>query len=103
MAIVARYRYLAAAEVASASLEAAGIENILVDTQTIGVAWYYSTALGGIRLHAKESDVAEAKALLDEAADVEWPEVPAGSADEQCWVCGSLLWNSTAVHGKHWL
>ncbi len=88
MAIVARYRDLAGAEVASASLEAAGITNVLADAQTIGVAWYYSTALGGIRLHVLDGDVVEAQALLGSPTEVEWPELPAGSRDEQCPACG---------------
>ncbi len=87
MAIVARFRDLSEAEVASASLEAAGITNVLDDTQTIGVAWYYSTALGGIRLHVGEADLAEARALLDVPAQAEWPDLPAGSSDEQCPSC----------------
>ena len=88
MAIVARFRDLAGAEVASASLEAAGIMNVLADAQTIGVAWSYSTALGGIGVHVSDSDVEKAREVLESPTTVEWPDLPAGSRDEQCWVCG---------------
>jgi len=62
--------------------------NVLADTQTTGVAWYYSTALGGIRLHVNDSDVAEAREVLDSPTEVEWPDLPISSTDEQCWSCG---------------
>ena len=88
MAIVAHFRDLAGAEVASASLEAAGIMNVLSDTQTIGVAWYYSNALGGVRLHVSDSDAAQAREVLKSPTEVEWPDLPASTSDEQCWACG---------------
>ena len=89
VAVVARFRDLPGAEVASASLEAAGIVNCVFDGYTLGLVWTYSTALGGIRLHVSEADVEEAHRLLEEA-EVEWPaEVMDGHADESCSVCGS--------------
>ena len=90
MAVVARFRDLAEAEVASANLEAAGIPNVLADTQTVGLAWYYSNALGGIRLYVGESDAAEAKALLETPAEIEWPAFPNPSRDERCPACGQF-------------
>jgi hypothetical protein len=91
MAIVARYRDLADAEVASASLEAAGIRNVLADTFMIGVLWSRSTALGGIRLHVSDADADEARELLETPAVAEWPaEFQQGSADEKCPVCGAF-------------
>jgi hypothetical protein len=88
MAVIAQFRDLADAEVASASLDAAGIPNEISDSQTIGVAWYYSNALGGIRLHVAEPVADEARAVLGEATEVEWPELPDGAADERCPACG---------------
>jgi hypothetical protein len=88
MAVIAQFRDLADAEVASASLDAAGIPNEISDSQTIGVAWNYSNALGGIRLHVAEPVADEARAVLAEATEVEWPELPDGAADERCPACG---------------
>jgi hypothetical protein len=88
MPVVASFRDLADAEVASASLEAAGIENVLQDSQTIGVAWTYSNALGGIRLNVPGSAADEARAVLNEPTGVEWPQFPEGAADERCPECG---------------
>jgi hypothetical protein len=90
MPVIARFRDLAPAEVASASLEAAGIPNVLLDSQTIGVAWSYSNALGGIRLHVPDAVEAEARSVLVETGEVEWPEEARGAADEQCPTCGQL-------------
>ena len=91
MAIVGRYRDLAVAEVASASLEAAGIRNVLADAFVIGVSWSYSNALGGIRLHVDEADAEEARDLLATQAAPEWPaDLPGGSSDETCPVCRSF-------------
>jgi hypothetical protein len=89
--VVARFRDLADAEVASASLEAAEITNWLADTWTIGVSWSYSTALGGIRLHVREADVAEASDVLQTTAVTEWPsDLPSGSEDERCPDCAAF-------------
>jgi hypothetical protein len=88
MPVIATFRDLADAEVASASLEAAGIPNVLADAQTIGVAWHYSNALGGVRLHVPEASASEARAMLYEPMEVEWPELPDGALDEQCPACG---------------
>jgi hypothetical protein len=88
MVVIAQFRDLADAEVASASLDAAGIPNDLADCQTIGVAWSYSNALGGIRLHVSDAAADEARAVLGEATEVEWPELPDGAADERCPACG---------------
>jgi len=88
MAVIAQFRDLADAEVASASLDAAGIPNDLSDSQTIGVAWSYSNALGGIRLNVADAAAEEARAVLAETAEVEWPELPEGAPDERCPACG---------------
>jgi hypothetical protein len=90
MAVVARFRDLADAEVASASLEAAGVTNLLLDSQTIGVYWAYSTALGGIRLHVPDSELEEARSVLGGTGEVEWPELPAADSDERCPACGQF-------------
>jgi putative signal transducing protein len=89
MAVVAHFRDLAGAEVASTSLEAAGIVNVLADTQTIGVAWYYWTVLGGIRLHVDDADVAEARAVLEVARHAASPAECRWRSGRSCSWCGS--------------
>lgn len=90
MAIIARYRDLPAAEVASATLEAAGLTNTLFDDATIGVNWAYSTALGWVKVYVAEADAAEARELLEPPREIEWPaEVTDLPAGERCPFCGS--------------
>ena len=87
---MARFRDLPDAEVASATLEAAGIENSLADVCTIGVAWTYSTALGWIRLSVGDSDGDAAREVLKSAESVEWPvEFARCDAADLCPVCDS--------------
>ena len=89
MAVVRRYRDLPGAEVASASLWAAGIENSVADAYTIGLMWTYSTALGWIRLTVADRQFEEADELLDPTGVVDWPSELATDRAEQCPVCGS--------------
>jgi len=80
---------LPGAEVASASLWAAGIENSLADAHTIGLMWTYSTALGWIRLTVEDRQLGEADELLESTGVVDWPVEIATDPAEQCPVCGS--------------
>ncbi|HTR02103.1 MAG TPA: hypothetical protein VMN82_02820 [Thermoanaerobaculia bacterium] len=90
MPTAAWYRDLSEAEVASATLEAAGIFNFLTDAWTIGVDWAYSTALGGIRLGVRAADLEEAREILASVAEAEWPaDLPPPSEDERCLACGA--------------
>jgi len=81
--VVARFRDLPGAEVASATLDAAGISNSLRDTFTIGVLWSYSTALGWIRLSVSDSDRDEALRVLTPDEVVEWPVIESGEDTER--------------------
>ena len=88
MVVVRHFRDLAGAEVASATLEAAGIQNSLADTYLIGLVWNYSTALRGIRVQVSDADADEALDLLETTAVAQWPEDFArGSSDELCPAC----------------
>jgi hypothetical protein len=80
---------LSGAEVASATLDAAGIVNSLDDDFTIGVLWTYSTALGGIRLNVADRDAAAAREALATPDLIEWPDEIEVGQEERCPVCGS--------------
>ncbi len=90
MAVVARFRDLAEAEVASATLEAAGIVNSLADTYYLGLVWTASTALRWIRLNVRDVDLEEARDLLALTADTDWPVEPEQANAEKCVACGSV-------------
>jgi hypothetical protein len=90
MAVAARFRDLPGAEVASATLDAAGISNSLRDTFTIGVLWSYSTALGWIRLSVSDADLDETLRVLTPDGVVEWPVIESGEDTEEfCPACHS--------------
>jgi hypothetical protein len=71
--VAGRFRDLPGAELASASLSAAGIANSLADAYTIGLLWTYSTALGWICVSVAGRDLEEARELLESVTAVEWP------------------------------
>jgi hypothetical protein len=84
------FRDLPGAELASASLSAAGIGSTLLDAYTIGLVWSYSTALRWIRVSVADSDLEEARELLETTAVVEWPTEGAELPEERhCSTCNS--------------
>jgi hypothetical protein len=89
LAVVARFRDLAGAEVASATLEAAGILNSLADTSYVGLVWTNSTAVKWIRLSVRDADLPEALELLAATADADWPADLEEAEAEACPACGS--------------
>ena len=71
--IAARFSFPHEAQIARASLEAAGIPAHLADEHTINMQWLYSNALGGVRLLVPPECLDEAKSILktDHSAQVE--------------------------------
>jgi hypothetical protein len=53
---------------AKSILDSAGIQGYLIDENTIRMDWFYSNALGGIKLQVRETDAAAAAELLDQQA-----------------------------------
>jgi len=106
MPTVFTFRDILDAQAAAALLEAEGIECVLANEYLIGVAWTYSTAVGGVQLQVAPDRADEARALLeaDESAslaDVE-SALPAHRGDDACPRCGSdqvtlVRWSRYAV------
>lgn len=63
---LARFDWLAQAEMARCRLEACGIETFLPDEFTSSIYWHYARGLGGIRLQVGAEDAEDARAILDE-------------------------------------
>jgi hypothetical protein len=53
------------AQLARGTLEASGIESVLRDEHTVGADWFFSTALGGVKIQVRSSDVSEARRVLE--------------------------------------
>src|SRR5215813_4299520 len=63
---VGRFRDLSEALLAKGMLESAGIECFLADQDLVRMDWFYSNAIGGMRLQVKEEDAAAATEILEQ-------------------------------------
>lgn len=90
MITIARYSLPLEAQIARASLEAAGIPAFIADEHTINMNWLYSDALGGVRLQVPEAHAEEALALLaaDHSAEVVEEVAPVPEEPVRCRRCG---------------
>jgi predicted RNA-binding Zn-ribbon protein involved in translation (DUF1610 family) len=66
LVIVRRYRDLTEALMGRALLESAGIPAWIADEHLVGMNWFYSNLVGGVRLQVDESDQAAAQEILEE-------------------------------------
>ena len=85
---IASFSFPYEANLAKASLEAAGIPAFVADEHTINMQWLYSHAMGGVRVQVPRAFAEEAYLLLqadfsDSVADKEELRVPT------CPACGS--------------
>jgi len=77
------------AQIAKTQLEAFGIPVYIENEHTINMDWFYSNALGGVRLLVPENYVDEAKSFLEKDFSDEL-EQKFGESKECCPECGSL-------------
>ena len=90
-----RFLFIANAEIARATLEAAGIDAVLVDENIVRMSWGDAQAHGGVRLQVRAEDADEARAILEETSlDGTAASPPPQSLDdlepdETCHRCGS--------------
>jgi hypothetical protein len=64
--VVRRFRDLMEAELAKGKLASAGIDSLIADENIVRMDWFYSNAIGGLRLIVKPEDADAARDLLDE-------------------------------------
>jgi Putative prokaryotic signal transducing protein len=91
LTVVRVFRDLPQALLAQGCLESAGIECMLADDNLVRLDWFYSNAVGGIKLLVSSADAREAEQILDEPIP-EHMEVDGVGDYEQpkCPKCGSL-------------
>ncbi|WP_443628226.1 putative signal transducing protein [Candidatus Njordibacter sp. Uisw_002] len=63
---IAAFSFPHEAHIAKASLEAANIPALIADEYTINMDWFYSNALGGVRLFVPIEHAAQAKAIIEQ-------------------------------------
>lgn len=88
---IARFRDVPVATMMKGALESAGIQCFLADDQMINTNWFYSNALGGVKLLVSPADFDAAKEVLEQPIP-ERIEFAEGEEYEQprCPKCGSL-------------
>ena len=66
LAVVRKFRDLPEAWLAKGALDAAGIESHLLDQNLVRLDWFYSNAIGGIRLCVRVDDARRAFQVLNQ-------------------------------------
>lgn len=92
LVVIRKFRDLPEAWLAKGALDAAGIESHLLDQNMVRLDWFYSNAIGGIRLCVREPDATSAFDVLDHPPESFALEEDPGIADYQhprCPKCGS--------------
>ena len=88
---VRKFRDLPEALLAKGSLESAGIECALADDNLVRMDWFYSNAIGGIRLLVSSEDAAEAEQILSQPIPEHLDVSGVGDVEQpKCPKCGSL-------------
>lgn len=65
---IATFRSYIQAQFAQTRLQASGIRTFLFDDNTIRINWFWSTALGGVKLRVPRGDVTESVEILRSVA-----------------------------------
>lgn len=85
------YRDLPAADLARGLLESAGIPAWIQDDNLVRMDWFYSNAIGGIRLQVERANAEAARGILEQPMPATI-ELPNGDefAQPRCPQCGSI-------------
>jgi hypothetical protein len=78
LAVIRKFRDLHEAWLAKGALDAAGIESHLLDENLVRLDWFYSNAIGGVRLCVRVDDAAEAFRVLNQPPS---EPLPMGDSD----------------------
>jgi hypothetical protein len=92
LVVIRRFRDLIEAELAKGKLKSAGISSFIADENIVRMDWFYSNAIGGLRLLVEPEDEEAAGAILDEPIPEQIVEEDSGLTYTQphCPRCGSL-------------
>lgn len=86
-----KFRDLPEALLAKGSLESAGIECSLADDNMVRLDWFYSNAIGGIKLLVNRDDLEAAEQVLTSPIPENFEAEGAGAYEQpKCPKCGSL-------------
>lgn len=86
-----QFRDLPEALLAKGSLESAGVECSLVDDNMVRLDWFYSNAIGGIKLKVNRDDLEAAEQVLTQPIPENFDAEGTGAYEQpKCPKCGSL-------------
>jgi hypothetical protein len=79
------------ASIAQSILDSAGIESFLADANLVRMDWFYSNAVGGIKVVVREADAEEARKLLEQEVPESFEAEGSGQYEQpRCPACGSF-------------
>lgn len=88
---IRKFRDLPEALLAKGSLDSAGIECALADDNMVRMDWFYSNAIGGVKLLVNAGDAAEAEQILSQPIPDHMDVTDIGDFEQpKCPKCGSL-------------
>ena len=71
-------------------LKSAGIQAFVADANTVAVNWFYSNAIGGVKVQVKEEDAVKALAIISETENkVDHPNTNTNVDASHCPKCNS--------------
>jgi hypothetical protein len=106
---VRRFRDLPPALLAKGRLDSSGIECLLVDENTVRIDWFWSNAVGGIKLVVKPEDAEAAHEILSQPIPEGFEVEGIGEYRQpKCPKCGSLDvsfegLNEAVAYGSAWI
>ncbi|WP_426415105.1 DUF2007 domain-containing protein [Aestuariirhabdus sp. LZHN29] len=86
---IASYSFPYEAQIARSRLQAQGVDAYVADEHTINMQWFYSDALGGVKVQVTPADVERARSILaedlsQEADLVAWASSPSAVTCRHC-------------------
>lgn len=66
LVVLKKFSHPVEAHLLKSRLESEGIESFVADENIVGLNWFYSNAVGGVRLQVNEQDLEKAQAILNE-------------------------------------
>ncbi|MGZ4824967.1 MAG: hypothetical protein ACXVZT_10125 [Terriglobales bacterium] len=99
--VIRKFRDLPEAWLAKGALDAVGIESHLLDENMVRLDWFYSNAIGGIRLCVREPEAARAFEVLNHPPESFALEEDPGIADYQHPRCPQCRSRDVKVGGSN--
>jgi hypothetical protein len=91
MVTIRQFRDLPEALLAKGSLDSAGIECALVDANTVRIDWFWSNAVGGVKLLVNRDEVNDAEQILSQPIPENFDVTGIGNYEQpHCPKCNSL-------------